>query len=188
MARSSSATGVSMRRTRREFVVGSMAAVAGGMVGAGALSAAPPGAPGTTPGKSPAGAAADSAALLVKNPDHPQPALFDRLDEAWHKRAITRLQGRLREEGLDGVLLGDRWNIIYFTGLFHTTTERPFSILIPSEGMNLTWFHPSLDRDLVGTWWIQDKEHYFDLRHSAGGFPDEGKVVEGDAVDLLRWT
>ena len=129
----------------------------------------------------------DSASLLNPRPDHPQPAAFDRLDETWYRAAIGRLQARMREAGLDAVLLTDRWNIIYFTGLFHTTTERLFAILIPAEGMNLTWFHPSLDRDLVGSWWIQDREHYFDLKHAEGGFPDEGKVVEGGTVDLVRW-
>ncbi|HZI94436.1 MAG TPA: M24 family metallopeptidase, partial [Patescibacteria group bacterium] len=136
----------------------------------------------------PAGGTGASERLLATHPEHPKPAAFDRLDQAWYQRTIGRLQERMQSAGLNAVLLTDRWNIIYFTGLFHTTTERLFAVLIPSEGMNLTWFHPSLDRDLVGTWWIQDKEHYFDLRHSAGGFPDEGKVVEGDAVDLLRWT
>jgi len=159
-------------------MVGSVAAVAGGMVGAGALGAAP-----ETASPRPS----DSAALLTKNPDHPQPAPFDRLDEAWNKRAIARLQGRLREEGLDGALLGDRWNIIYFTGLWHTSTERPFFVLVPGEGVDLTWFHPSLDRDLVGSWWIKDRETYFDFKHGEGAFPNLGRVQMGATVDLTRW-
>lgn len=131
--------------------------------------------------------AGSSERMLAQRPDHPVPATFDRLGEAWYRGAIGRLQDRMREAGCDAVLLTDRWNIIYFTGLFHTTTERLFAILIPAEGMNLTWFHPSLDRDLVGSWWIQDRERYFDLKHAKDGFPDEGKVIEGETVDLLRW-
>jgi len=125
--------------------------------------------------------------LLRPRPEHPQPATFDRLDEAWYRGTVGRLQAKMRDAGVDAVLLTDRWNIIYYTGLFHTTTERLFAILIPAEGMNLTWFHPSLDRDLVASWWIPDRECYFDVRHSKDGFPDEGKVSEGETVDLLRW-
>ncbi len=129
----------------------------------------------------------DSAKLLTYRPDHPEPAAFDRLGEAWYRASVGRLQERMKESSVDAALLTDRWNIIYFTGLFHTTTERPFAILIPAEGMNLTWFAPSLDRDLVAGWWIQDREHYFDFKHARGGFPNEGRVGEGDAVDLTRW-
>ncbi len=183
-----------MAKTRRDFLVGSMAAVASGLVGgrleAQGPAAAPPGArrqkdAGSAP---PGRARAGSAALLGGDPDRPRPAAFDRLDEAWHRAAIRRLQEKLREEGIDAVLLGDRWNIIYFTGLWHTSTERPFQIFIPATGTDLTWFHPSLDRDLVGTWWIRDRETYFDFKHGEGAFPNLGKVQMGATVDLMRWT
>src|SRR5262245_5113960 len=100
-----------MRKSRRDFLVGSMAAVAGGVVAPdfaagrdnrGGAPAPQPGSPATTGG--------DSAALLKSDPDHPAAATFDRLDEVWHKRTIQRLQSRMREEGIDGALLGDRWN------------------------------------------------------------------------------
>ena len=128
-----------------------------------------------------------SERLLKPLSDHPRPAAFDRLDEAWYRSAVGRLQDKMRSSGLDAVLLTDRWNIIYFTGLFHTSTERLFAVLVPAEGMNLTWFTPSLDRDLTGSWWIKDREIYFDLKHARDGFPNEGRVAEGDAVDLTRW-
>ncbi len=58
-----------MARTRRDFLVGSMAAVATGIVGSRSARGAQAGA---APG---AGAeASGSAALLKRNPDHPQPA------------------------------------------------------------------------------------------------------------------
>ncbi len=131
--------------------------------------------------------AGGSGKLLEARPDHPEAATFDRLDEAWYRRSIRRLQERLQEERLDAALLTDRWNIIYFTGLFHSTTERPFAIFIPAEGSELTWFAPSLDRDLVRSWWIRDQEFYFDFKHARGGFPNEGRVLEGDGVDLTQW-
>ena len=171
-----------MHKTRRDFLVGSVAAVAGGVVGAGLSAAAPQRAPAP---ESPAGG---SAGLLKNDPDHPLPATFDRLDEMWHKRAVQRLQARLHDEGIDGVLLGDRWNIIYFTGLWHTSTERPFFIFVPGEGLDLTWFHPSLDRDLVSSWWIKDRETYFDFKHGEGAFPNLGKVQMGATVDLTRFV
>ncbi len=134
---------------------------------------------------SPAGGV--SAKLLKQLPEHPAPATFDRLDESWYRGSIQRLQEKLQEEGIGAVLLTDRWNIIYFTGLWHTTTERPFAILIPAQGTNLTWFAPGLDRDLISTWWIEDREFYFDFKHARDGFPPEGRVLEGNPVDLAEW-
>jgi Xaa-Pro aminopeptidase len=132
-------------------------------------------------------AAGTSAALLKGRPDHPKPATFDRLDEAWYRRSIARLQDKLQELGLEGAVLSDRWNLIYFSGLFHTTTERPFSLWVPAKGDGLCWFHPSLDRDLVSSWWIKGAESYFDIKHARDGFPNKGMVREGDSVDLVRW-
>lgn len=131
--------------------------------------------------------AGHSASLLKSRPDQPKPATFDRLDEAWHRKAVARLQDKLQELGLEGAVLSDRWNLIYFTGLFHSTTERPFSVWVPAKGEGLCWFHPGLDRDLVASWWIKDAESYFDFKHARDGFPDKGMVREGDTVDLTRW-
>jgi Xaa-Pro aminopeptidase len=177
-----------MAKTRREFLVGSMAAAAAGLAAGGAPRAATPATAAERGPAAPAAAAGGgSAALLKKDPDHPQPAVYDRLDEAWHRRAVRRLQARLQEEGIDGALLGDPWSIIYFTGLWFTSTERPFHLFIPAAGTDLTWFHPSLDRDLVDSWWIRDKETYFDFKHGEGAFPNLGKVQMGATVDLTRW-
>ncbi|MGH9751140.1 MAG: M24 family metallopeptidase, partial [Candidatus Polarisedimenticolia bacterium] len=132
--------------------------------------------------------AGGSAALLAPDPAHPRPAAFDRLDEAWHRAAVRRLQGKLQEEGLDGALLSDRWNIIYFSGLWFTSTERPFHLYVPAAGTDLVWFHPGLDRDLVGSWWIREREEYFDFKHGEGAFPDRGRVQMGATVDLTRWV
>ena len=37
-----------------------------------------------------------------------------RLTEEWYRNSVVRLQARLHEDGLDGIILGDVWNIIYF--------------------------------------------------------------------------
>jgi Xaa-Pro aminopeptidase len=177
-----------MIKSRREFLIGSVAAAAAGVVGARA--AGEPAAPAKPPAA--AGAAkglhGGSEALLKGDSDHPRPASFDRLDEAWHRATIKRFQARLQEEGIDGALLSDRWNIIYLTGLWFTSTERPFLIFIPAGAGEPTWFHPSLDRDLVGSWWIKDRETYFDFKHGEGAFPNLGKVQMGETVDLQRWV
>jgi len=94
-----------------------------------------------------------SAALFLKEDDGLAPATYDRLTLDWHKARAKLLQDYLQDQGFAGVLLTDRWNIIYFTGLFHTTTERPFSVFLPADKLATIWFHPGLDRDLVKSWW-----------------------------------
>jgi Xaa-Pro dipeptidase len=183
-----------MTTTRRRFVLGSMAAAGAGALaasGAGSLVSAADSAAGSTAAPGAAGSStkpSGSEALLVPNPDHPKPAKFDRLDQTWHVSRISRLKDRLKEEGLAGILLTDRWNIIYFSGLWFTSTERPFTLFVPAGGEAApTFFHPSLDRDLVGSWWIKDTESYFDFLHGEGAFPNLGKVQMGATVDLNRW-
>ncbi len=128
-----------------------------------------------------------SSQLFLK-PDGLAPAQFDRLPLEWHKGRVKALQGKLRELGLAGAVLTDRWNIIYFAGLWHSTTERLFNAFIPAEGAgDPIWFYPSLDRDLVKTWWMGDGDMYFDWHHGEGAFPHEGKVQMGAKVDLFDW-
>lgn len=129
-----------------------------------------------------------SAPLLLKDDDGLAPASFDRLTLEWHQGRVKALQAQLAEEGYAGVLLSDRWNIIYFTGLFHTTTERPFFVFLPADRMATIWFHPGLDRDLVSSWWATETEYYFDFLHAEGAFPNEGKVQQGKTVDLFEWV
>jgi Xaa-Pro aminopeptidase len=159
-------------KNRREFLRTSAALGAG--LGALATSCAKP--------------AADSARLLVPDPGHPKPATYDRLPLEWYHATVRRLQEKLGERGLDGILITDRWNLIYFTGLLHTTTERLFACFIPTKELAVYWFYPRLDYDLVRTWWFTDGDYYYDWPHADGGYPDQGKVVTGPAVDLLHWT
>ena len=66
------------------------------------------------------------SASLFLPADDLKPATADRLPLEWHKQRVTKLQEMLAAEGYEGILLTDRWNLIYFTGLWHTTTERLF--------------------------------------------------------------
>jgi len=130
----------------------------------------------------------ESEKLLMKNPEHPLPADFDRLPLSWYKNTLENLRTKLAQEGIEAILLRDPLNIIYFTGLFFTTTERPFFVLIPVKENALFWYHPGLDRDLVSSWWSTDNDYYFDYLHAEGGFPNKGQVIQGTTVDLFEWV
>jgi Xaa-Pro dipeptidase len=145
----------------------------------------------TASGTQGAAAAVDgskSAALFLKEDDGLAPARFDRLPLEWHQGRAKALQAHLQEEGFAGAWLSDPMNIVYFTGLFFTTTERPFSVFLPADRLATIWFHPGLDRDLVKTWWSTETEYYFDFEHADGGFPNEGKVQQGEKVNLFEWV
>src|SRR5687768_9601551 len=116
--------------------------------------------------------ASASSSLLVHDTDHPAPATFDRLPLEWHHATIKRLQEKLGERGIDGILITDRWNLIYFTGLHHTSTERPFSCFIPTKQLAVYWFHPGLDLELVNSWWSTEREYHYDFPHADGGYPN----------------
>lgn len=61
----------------------------------------------------------DSAKMLLNRPEHPAPSTADRLPLEWHQGRVRILQEKLAERGLDGILITDRWNLIYYTGLWH---------------------------------------------------------------------
>jgi len=163
--------------SRREFLAVTGAAVTVSTVGGAAI---PVRASSATGGEK-------SARLFLADGDL-QPATFDRLPLEWHKERAKKLQNKLAEDGCDGILLTDRWNIIYFTGLWHTTTERLVNVFLPSKSGDPVWFNAALDRDLVKTWWYSDGEMYFDWPHAEGAFPNEGKVQMGPQVDLFEWV
>lgn len=166
-----------MKLSRRSLLATTGVAAAGSLLRAGSARAAQTGVDGSK-----------SAALFLNEDDGLAPAKFDRLSLDWHKGRVKALQEHLQERGLAGALLSDRWNLIYFTGLFHSTTERPFAVFLPADKTAAIWFHPSLDRDLVKSWWSTDAESYFDFHHADGAFPHLGKVQQGEKVDLFEWT
>jgi Xaa-Pro aminopeptidase len=160
--------------SRREFLVttGAGVAAAGAASATAEASAMPP-------------ANAKSAALFLPE-DNLKPATIDRLPLEWHQRRAQLLRDKLADAGYEGILLRDRWNIIYFTGLWHTTTERMINVFLPLKG-DPVWFYAALDRDLMKSWWYSDGEMYFDWPHAEGAFPNEGKVQMGAKVDLAEW-
>ena len=159
-----------------------------GLAGAGATGAFL--AKGATAGSDPAGAppVSGSSASLFLPEDDLRPASFDRLPLEWNKRRVRTLMNRLAQDGIEGILLTDRWNIIYFTGLWHSTTERLFNVFFPADSAQPIWFYPGLDRDLVTSWWHGDGDMYFDWHHGKGAFPHQGKVQMGAKVDLFEWA
>ncbi|MBD0328764.1 MAG: M24 family metallopeptidase [Thermoleophilia bacterium] len=119
----------------------------------------------------------------------PEPAGFDRLPLEWYQRNARRLKEAARERGVDGGLfLTSRWNVIYATGLFHTTTERPFACFLPMDDDEAcVWLHPQLDAELVRGWWCTEAFSYFDFPHAEGGAPSEGGLGGARTVDVFGW-
>ncbi len=119
----------------------------------------------------------------------PAAATAHRLPLAWYQAKARRLKEEARARGVDGgLLLTNRWNIIYATGLLHTTTERPFACFLPMDDDEaLIWLHPYLDRQLVADWWSTDAHAYFDWHHAADGMPHQETVRPGNTVNVHRW-
>jgi len=111
---------------------------------------------------------------LVEGPTH--------LSVDWHRERITRLQELMAERAIDGFVLRDAWNVVYFTGLYVSVTERPLALFIPAEG-EPTIFAPYVDQLLLETWWVEDYETYFDFPHAEGDLDNVG-----ERVDLLQWV
>ncbi|NIM49881.1 MAG: M24 family metallopeptidase [Gemmatimonadales bacterium] len=139
-------------------------------------------------------ASSDSFVLLRKEQAkrrHTLPAAADahRLPLSWYHAKARALKAEARERGVDGgILLTQRWNIIYATGLFHSTTERPFACFLPmDQDDGLIWLHPYLDQQLVQDWWKTGAHSYFDYHHAAGGIPPEETVTQGASVNIYRW-
>ena len=119
--------------TRREFIAATGAAVTVTSV-AGASSELPRSA-----------AAAEKSSRLFLPDDDLKPSTNDRLPLEWHKQRAKLLQEKLAQDSPDGILLTDRWNIIYFTGLWHTTTERLVQVFLPTKG-DPVWFYAAWKR------------------------------------------
>src|SRR5438445_659580 len=112
----------------------------------------------------------------------------DRLPIEWYRRNIGRFQQALGTAGLDGMLCKDQWNIVYLSGYFHTTTERPAALWIPVQG-EPSLFVPGLDRDLAGSWLIREVAYYFDFPQAEDdAVPRAGSVASPrGTVDLWLW-
>ena len=87
--------------------------------------------------------------------------LPDRLPVEWYRRKVAQVQEAMLKRNLDALLLLDAPNVIYTTGYFHLSTERPLAALIPKSG-DPALFVPGLESDQVKLWWVKDYEAYFD--------------------------
>ncbi len=107
-----------------------------------------------------------------------------RLSQDWYRATLGRLQAKLKDMNLDGIIVSEENNQTYLTGLFATRTERPIWLFVPTKG-EPALFYPGLDRDLVQSWWIKDGDWYFDFPHSG----DYSRVVwePGARADLRHW-
>jgi len=131
-----------------------------------------------------------SRALLVDEPRQPAPAPlgYDRLPLEWHQARARRLKELASERGVDAVLLRSDQNQVYFTGCFRRSGERSTWVLFPvAESDTAYWYAPSIDRDLIRTWWATENEYYFCYPHASGGFPNKGELATGNRVDLFAW-
>jgi Xaa-Pro dipeptidase len=91
----------------------------------------------------------------------PDPEGHDRLQTEWYKKKIAQVQAELERRKLDALVLLDSHHVIYTTGYFHISTERPLAALIPKRG-DPVLFIPELEVDQVKLWWVKDFESYFD--------------------------
>ncbi len=134
--------------------------------------------------------AASDALLLNPHADAegpPAPATCDRLPLEWNKRTVRRFKTKLAEKDIKAFLVRDPLNIIYLTGYWHTTTERPQGVFMNEGDADPWFFYPGLDRDIVQSWWFGGGRMYFDFHHGEGAFPHEGTVQQGKKVDLFSF-
>jgi Xaa-Pro aminopeptidase len=92
----------------------------------------------------------------------PNTGSHDRLPEDWYRRKIRRVQDEMKKLNLNALVLLHATNVIYTTGYFHLSTERPLAALIPQSG-DPALFIPGLESDQVKLWWVKDYEAYFDF-------------------------
>ncbi|HUM06995.1 MAG TPA: Xaa-Pro peptidase family protein [Terriglobales bacterium] len=93
--------------------------------------------------------------------DLPGANLPDRLPPDWYRRKVGQIQQEMEKRKLDALVLLHAVNVIYATGYFHLSTERPLAALIPKTG-DPALFIPGLEADQVKLWWVKDYEAYFD--------------------------
>src|SRR5260370_5717415 len=67
----------------------------------------------------------------------------------------------MAKRNLDALVLLRSVNVIYTTGYFHLSTERPLAALIPEAG-DPALVITGLESDQVKLWWVRDYESYFD--------------------------
>lgn len=181
-----------MKTTRRGWIKGGSLAVLGGgfLSRFDRVASAQPAVPSLTSALEGQAKGASEKLLLGPTPGAegpPEPAKADRLPLAWNKATVQRFKDKLAERDVQAFLVRQPLNIIYLTGYWHTTTERPQACFM-NQGDADPWFlYPSLDRDLVTSWWFGGGRMYFDFLHGEGAFPHQGVVQQGETVDLFTF-
>jgi len=117
----------------------------------------------------------------------PAPTTADRLTLDWNKATVKRFKDTLAARDIQAFVVRDPLNIMYLTGYWHTTTERPQATFMNKDDADPWFMYPGLDRDSVTTWWFGSGRMYFDFLHGEGAAPHEGKVQQGETVDLFRF-
>src|SRR5881296_70208 len=102
-----------------------------------------------------------SARQLSMSMAMPNTGEHDRLQPEWYQRKIKQVQTEMKKHRLNAMVLLHASNVIYTTGYFHLSTERPLAVLIPKSGEPVL-FIPGLETDQVKLGWIKDFESYFD--------------------------
>ena len=132
-----------------------------------------------------------SEALLLKaqpgEEGPPAPAQADRLPLEWNKAVVKSFFDALAEQECQAFLVRDPLNTSYLTGYWHTTTERPEATFMNKDDQAPFFLYPGLDRDSVTSWWFGGGWTYFDFQHGEGAAPHEGKVQQGETVDLFKF-
>ena len=121
----------------------------------------------------------------------------DRLQPDWYRRKIKQVQVEMKKHRVNAMVLLHASNVIYTTGYFHLSTERPLAALIPESG-DPVLFIPGLESDQVKLWWVKDYESYFDYpgpvnrirwifeRVARRGLAQGRIGIEAPAVNRLR--
>src|SRR5438445_8012052 len=114
-----------------------------------------------------------SAALTGAAPNLP-----DRLPPDWYRRKIAQVQQEMAKRNLDALVLLRAVNVIYTTGYFHLSTERPLAAPIPKSG-DPALFIPGLEPVRVKLGWGRDYESYLGYQGTVTGVPGSSAGVLG---------
>jgi Xaa-Pro dipeptidase len=117
----------------------------------------------------------------------PPPATRATLSRDWHKGRMSALFDALAPQGIDAILLRNVNNAAYFVGYWVFPSERP-QAAFKNRGDEAPWlFYPQGYAEILSTAWRDGGKTYFDFPHADGGFPNQGQVRAGPAVDLFNF-
>lgn len=116
-----------------------------------------------------------------------QPSQDATLSRDWHKARFRALFDALSPQGVDAVLLRNVNNTSYFGGYWVFASERPQATFKNRDDEAPWIFHPQSYAEILSTAWHDGAKSYFDFPHADGGFPNQGVVRAGPAVDLFNF-